>query len=181
MNRLLAGEVVAIAAQPVEIWELFEDATSLARVLPGCRELQADGPGRFHGLLEARLAFITVRADVRATLADPQPPTAVRLDLEGRPRGLAGGFRASIPIRMAPSGVAAASARSGTAEASGAPPLTTPVHTTVTFDLDLEVSGRLATFGAPLLRSVMRGQVATLVRNVEAEVARRRRAGAGAA
>jgi carbon monoxide dehydrogenase subunit G len=46
--------------------------------------------------------------------------------------------------------------------------------TEVSYDVDLELSGRLATFGAPLLREVMRGQVTELVRNLEREVARDR-------
>ena len=152
MTQLLADEVIRVAAEVAEIWSLLRDAASLGRVLPGCRELHEDAPDHYRGLLEARLAFITLRADVLATIAEADPPGSLRLDVSGRPKGLAGSFRAAIPVLL---------------EA-------TEPGTRVTYGVDLELSGRLATFGAPLLREVMRRQVAELVRNIEAEVGRGR-------
>ena len=47
----------------------------------------------------------------------------------------------------------------------------TETLTAVTYRVELAVSGRLASFGAPLLRDTMRRQVAALVANLEREVA----------
>jgi uncharacterized protein len=141
----IADERVRVAVARERIWPVFDDAERLRQVLPGCESLEPTGPGTYRGLLATRLPFLTLRADVTARLADVAAPDRLRLELDGRPRGLAGGFRASIPIEL----VAAGSS--------------TDVHYTV----DLTTSGRLATFGAPLLRDTFRKQVATLVANLE--------------
>ena len=42
--------------------------------------------------------------------------------------------------------------------------------TEVTYSIDLQVTGRLASFGAPLLRDTLRRQVAELIANVDREL-----------
>ena len=145
MSRL-AEETVVVAVPRDRIWDAFGDVTLLARVLPGCETLTSIGDGVYRGVLATRLQFLTLRADVTATLADPRPPDTISLELDGKPRGLAGGFRAVIPMELSV-------ADDGTR-----------IHYTV----DLTTSGRLATFGAPILRDSFRKQVVALIANLEA-------------
>jgi carbon monoxide dehydrogenase subunit G len=154
---LIADERVVVAVERSRIWAVFDDADALSRVLPGCERLETVGPASFRGVLATRLPFLTLRADVTAALLDAQPPDHVRLELDGRPKGLAGGFRAVIPIDLEED------------------PLGTAVH----YRLDLVTSGRLATFGAPLLRDTFRRQVAALVHNLETKLTDRARDGSG--
>lgn len=142
---LIAAEEVTVRAPRDRIWPVFADADLLASVLPGCERLEATGDGSFSGVLATKLQFLTLRADVTATVVDAEPPDRLRLELVGRPRGLAGGFRAAIPIALADAGS----------------------DTRVHYELELTTSGRLATFGAPILRDTFRKQVATLVANLE--------------
>jgi uncharacterized protein len=144
MTRI-ADEHVRVAASRDRIWPVFADAERLREALPGCESLEATGAGAFRGVLATRLPFLTLRADVTARLEDVSAPESLRLELDGRPRGLAGGFRASIPITLGEAGPA------------------TDVH----YVVDLTTTGRLATFGTPLLRDTFRKQVATLVTNLE--------------
>lgn len=141
----LADETVVVRVPRDRIWQAFGDADLLAQVLPGCETLSATGDGAFRGVLATRLQFLTLRADVTATLADREPPDRLRLELDGKPRGLAGGFRALIPIDLADD----------------------PDGTRIHYMVDLATSGRLATFGAPILRDSFRKQVATLIANLE--------------
>ena|SRR5689334_21961793 len=141
----LADETVVVRVARGRIWEAFGDADLLAQVLPGCETLTATGDGTLRGVLATKLQFLTLSADVTGTLADREPPDRLRLELDGKPRGLAGGFRAVIPIDLAE-------------ELDG-----TRIHYTV----DLATSGRLATFGAPIMRDSFRKQVATLIANLE--------------
>ena len=138
-----------VAAPRDRIWPVFEDAATLGRVLPGCEQLEEVGPGTFKGILATRLQFLTIRADVTARLVDLRPPDHLRLELDGRPRGLAGGFRAAIPIDLDED----------------------PGGTLIGYQVDLTTTGRLASFGAPLMRDAFRRQVATLVANLERELA----------
>ena len=144
----LAEEEVVVRADRAAIWPVFGDETLLSRVLPGCETLERTGPSEFRGVLATKLQFLTIRADVTATLADMHEPDHVELQLDGRPRGLAGGFRAVIPIDLAAD----------------------PGGTRIRYRVELTTSGRLAAFGAPILRDSFRRQVATLIANLEREV-----------
>lgn len=146
---VIAEEEVLVAVERDRIWPVFGDAAALARILPGCERLEAAPDGSLHGILASRLQFLTIRAEVVARLVDLQPPSHLQLELDGRPRGLAGGFRAIIPIDLV--------------EVDG--------RTRVRYRLELTTSGRLATFGAPLMRDTFRRQVSALVRNLELELA----------
>jgi len=152
MSALL-HERVEIAAPPAAILAIIEDPAALARVLPGAEQVEATGPGRFSCVISARIQFMTVRAEVDARLSMPDPPRHLRLDLAGRPRGLAGSFEATIPFDLEP-------------VESPAP----TYRTAVTYSVDLRMTGRLAGFGAPLMRDTMRRQIAQLVANVEREI-----------
>ncbi|MFL5680017.1 MAG: CoxG family protein [Chloroflexota bacterium] len=145
---LLTDETVRVSAPRARIWSVFDDAAALRRVLPGCEALDATGPGTFRGVLATKLPFLTLRADVTATLAGVERPDRLRLELDGRPRGLAGSFRAVIPIDLAEDGA----------------------DTLVHYRVDLTTSGRLAAFGAPLMRDTMKRQVAALIANLETEL-----------
>jgi 2-furoyl-CoA dehydrogenase large subunit len=147
---VLAEEQVVVAVDRARIWPVFGDATMLGRVLPGCEQLEAAAPGTFRGVLATKLQFLTIRADVTASLVDLRPPDHLQLELDGRPRGLAGGFRAIIPIDLADD----------------------PGGTRIHYRLELTTTGRLASFGAPLMRDSFRRQVATLVANLERELRR---------
>lgn len=145
----IASDHVHVSVNRDRIWHVFGDAARLARVLPGCETLDESGPGVYRGVIATRLEFLTIRADATARLLDLLPPDSLRLVIEGRPRGFAGSFAATIPIRLAP------------AAAGG---------TDVAYRIDLVTSGRLATFGAPLMRDTLRSQVAQLVGNLEREL-----------
>ena len=139
---------VRLTVERDRLWTVFDDAAALARVLPGCERLEAVGPHVYRGVLASRLQFLTLRADVEARILDVDRPEHLRLEIDGRPRGLAGGFRASIPIDLV------------AAEGGG---------TIVRYDVALATSGRLAAFGAPILRDTFRRQVTELIANLERE------------
>jgi carbon monoxide dehydrogenase subunit G len=150
----LVKDSATVTGRPAEVWAILDDALALARVLPGAESIVADGPGRFHGVLASKIQFMTVRADVTAEFTAADPPRHVQLEMDGRPRGLAGNFRVSVPFDLI--------AVDG------------DERTRIDYSVDLRVTGRLATFGAPLMRATMRRQIAALVENVDRELARRR-------
>ena len=161
MTELLRDRAV-IRGSPSAVWALLDDPVALARVLPGAESVVATGEGRFHGVLASRLQFLTVRADVDAVFRDADPPRHLRLEMAGRPRGLAGSFTVSVPFDLTETAESASSA--GFAD----------TETEVSYAVDLRVTGRLASFGAPLMRETVRRQVAVLLANVDRELAERR-------
>lgn len=147
MSELVRDRVLVPVPRPA-IWSLLEDPSALSRVLPGAESLEPDGDRRWHGVLASRVGFLTVRADATAAILDVREPDHMRLEIDGRPRGLAGSFHASIPFDLE--------------DGEGA--------TAISYAVDLTVSGRLAAFGAPILRDTLRRQVAQLVDNLGREL-----------
>lgn len=144
-----------VHGSPAAVWAIIEDPVALAAVLPGVESVVATGPGRFRGVLATKIQFLTLRADVDAAFHDADPPHHLRLQLDGRPRGLAGSFSVSIPFDLT--------------EVEGVANRETA--TEIRYAVDLRVTGRLATFGMPLLRDTLRRQIAALVANVDRELA----------
>jgi carbon monoxide dehydrogenase subunit G len=151
----IVRETVTIPGSQAAVWSIIEDPGALERVLPGAESIVATGPGQFRGVLATKIQFLTVRADVTASFHDADRPRHLRLQIDGRPRGLAGSFSVSVPFDMAPA--------DGPAGPESA--------TEVSYAVDLQVTGRLATFGTPLLRDTLRRQIAALVGNLGRELA----------
>jgi carbon monoxide dehydrogenase subunit G len=158
----LVRDRAVIRGSPNAVWALIEDPVALARVLPGAESIVATGEGEFHGVLASKLQFLTVRADVDAVFRDADPPRHLRLEMAGRPRGLAASFTVSVPFDL-----------TGIVE-PGSPAGSAFTVTEVSYAVDLQVTGRLASFGAPLMRETLRRQVAVLLANVDRELAERR-------
>lgn len=144
------SDTATISASPEAIWAILHDAAAMARILPGVESLEPDGPDRFRGVIAAKAAFFKVRADLTASLLDPDPPRHVRLELVGRVRGIGGEFVASVPLDLTPM--------------DGG-------RTRVDYAVDVQLSGALERMGGSRIGDGLRSQVADLVRNVEREAA----------
>lgn len=152
MSELVRDHAI-VHGTPNQVWAIIEDPLALGRVLPGAQSIEEVEPGRFIGVLASRIQFLTVRADVEASYHDADPPRHLRLQLNGRPRGLAGSFAVSVPFDLAPESAPDGSTVTG-----------------ITYSIDLRVTGRLASFGMPILRDTLRRQVDALVQNVDREL-----------
>jgi uncharacterized protein len=140
-----------VKASRARVWEVVNDADALRRIIPGCEELVADGPSTYRAVMRTRLPFMTLRTHGSAAIAEEQYPAHFELRITGRPLGLVGSFSVRVPIDL-------------TEEQDGA-------ATRAEYRIDLELSGRLATFGAPMLKSTVKGQIKEMLRNLEAELA----------
>ena len=142
---------VEIAGAPAQVWAFLWDADALARVLPGCESLRADGVGRYAAVLRYPTPFLTVRADAAAELVDPVAPGSVLLVLDGRARGVGGGFHVRIPLTFEAAGDAGDRTRVG-------------------YSVDIAATGAIASFGTGMLRDAIAGQVQGLAADIEREI-----------
>jgi len=145
---------VTIRATPVEVWAFLDDPEALGRVLPGCERIERTRPGVYALVLAIRLPLMTVRADAIATLEDPEPPSRVRLTIEGSPPGFTGTFRVSVPFEL-----------------EGTEPPEGGTLTRVRYGVEVELTGSIAMFGTAPVHDAMGRQVAELAANVEREIA----------
>ncbi len=148
-----AVEEVRVGAPAEAIWSILHDPDALRRILPGCESATSVGADRYRLVLATKVAFFTVRADVDATYLDADEPRHLRLELDGRPRGLDGSFRASIPFDLDP-------IEGGRA-------------TLVRYSLTVETTGSMGMLGPGAIRGAVGSQVGELVRDLEREAAGR--------
>lgn len=148
MKRLLEDEVI-VAAPRERLWALLDDIEALKRILPGCEELTEEGERRYRAVMRTKLSFLTLRVSGTALLDELRPPDHVRLEISGRPLGLVGTFTVSVPIDAF---------ETDTGGTRGA------------YAVDVQLTGRLASFGAPILRAQVRSQVREMIANLEREL-----------
>ncbi len=148
MSQLLA-ESVTLSAPRGEVWRIVNDAATLRRVLPGCESLEELGEGRYQAVMASRLQFLTLRLAGTCEVITETPAERFELRITGRPLGLVGTLTVSVPVILA-----------------DAEPSST---TRADYRVDLAMTGRLAAFGAPIVRNTVKGQIRQLIANVERE------------
>ncbi|HEV8384977.1 MAG TPA: carbon monoxide dehydrogenase subunit G [Candidatus Acidoferrales bacterium] len=82
-----------------QVWELLTDPAKLAKLLPGCEKLEADGPDRYKVAIKFALAAISGKYSGSVELSEKKPPESLRMVLEGR--GTPGFMRGEGRIHLA--------------------------------------------------------------------------------
>lgn len=105
-----------------------------------------DGSGGLNVVVAVHQLFMTVRMDLHITWHDPQPIHHLRLELNGKPRGLGGALRLSVPLELESS----------------------PAGTRIAYRATLELDGALSSFRGQVSKG-LQAQVDHLIRAVERE------------
>ena len=139
---------VEIATSPEATWAVIEDPLALGRALPDCESIASDGSGGLKVVVAIKQMFMTVRVDLHVTYHDLDRPHHLRLDLDGRPRGIGGALAPVRPDRDHGD----------------------PTGARVDYRGTLELEGTLTSFRKQV-REGLQAQVDRLVRNIEREAA----------
>ena len=129
----------SLPMSPDRAWQLLNDPEVLARVTPGVKELEPDGPDRFKAELELAVGPVRGSFEGHVEVRDKQEPSELTLYVEGQ--GRAGGIVAKGRIKLAEG------------EGDG--------ETLVNYEGDAQIAGRLAAVGSRLFSGVAR-RLATL-------------------
>ena len=84
-----------------QVWELFTDPVRLAKLLPGCERLEADGPDRYKVVVKFVIAAITGKYGGAVELLDKNPPASlgIRVDGKGAPGFMRGEGRLELAAK----------------------------------------------------------------------------------
>jgi carbon monoxide dehydrogenase subunit G len=91
-----------LSSSPAATWAVLDDPAAIGRILPNCESITPDGSGGLDVVVAVQQMFMTVRLDLHVTWHDRIPPTSLRLQLDGRPRGLGGALHLAVPVELVP-------------------------------------------------------------------------------
>jgi carbon monoxide dehydrogenase subunit G len=117
-----------IATARSAVWEALNDPDVLRQCIPGCQSLEREAADRLRAVVEIKIGPIGARFNAVVTLADVNAPHSYTLNAEGQ-GGTVGSAKSSIGMRLADDGGG----------------------TLLSYEVDAQVSGRLAQLGGPLI------------------------------
>ncbi len=126
-RALTATGTTEIAAPPDAVFAVLLDPKALARVIPGCHELQPVGPNRYRADVTVGVGLVKARYEAQIELSELDPPRSLRL--AGTGISSLGTARGSGQVLLEPT-------------ASG-----TRLH----YDYRAEVGGKVAAVGSRML------------------------------
>ncbi len=119
-----------IAAAPDKVWQALNDPEVLRRSIPGCRSLEQAGTNAFKATIETKVGPIKALFNGEVQLSDLDPPHGYTLSGKGS-AGSLGNAKGSAKVRLTPAGPG----------------------TKLTYDVDADVTGKLAQLGSRLIQS----------------------------
>ena len=125
-----AGDIT-VAAPRAAVFEKVRNARFFASCVEGVRNLSEIDADHYTAVLESRVAYLRFTFNVTVEVVRADPPSEIEAKIEGTPLGIVGRLTASSVTRLA--------------EQNGA--------TTVSYEVDAALTGKLGSLGQPVLRA----------------------------
>lgn len=91
-----------LSASRQQVWDLFNDPSRLAHLIPGCENLQEIGPDQYSGKIVVGVAAIKGEYSGKISLQEKHPPEHYRMVIDGK--GKQGFVRGSGTIDLSAAG-----------------------------------------------------------------------------
>ena len=150
----VAGEY-RFDAPPQEVWEALLDPEVLAAIMPGCKQLELTGEHQYEGVLDMKVGPVQGQFKGKVNLENFDAPNGYDLKLDGQ--GAPGFVKATASVALA-------------AHGDG---------TSMTYEGDAQVGGRIASVGQRLLDSSSKAIIKQSLEGLNAQVVARGAAAAG--
>ncbi len=142
---------IAIPASQEAAFEKLGDPRFFASCIEGLRDLTQIDTNHYTAVMETKIAYLKFKFDVAVEVLRVDPPNEIEAKIEGTPTGVVGRLSARSLARIA--------------EDNGT--------TTVSYEIEAALTGKLGSLGQPVLRAKMK--------EMEREFAKRVRAAFGVA
>jgi uncharacterized protein len=120
-----------IAASPEAVWRALNDPDVLRQCIPGCESLEKVSDTEFKATVSTKIGPMQTRFNGAVTLTDLNPPHGYTISGAGS-GGVAGSAKGGAKVRLEP----------------------VPEGTKLHWDVDAQVSGKLAQLGSRLIEGV---------------------------
>ncbi|KQL46163.1 CoxG family protein [Brevibacillus choshinensis] len=135
-----------IAANKQDVWSVFMDAERLATCVPGCKEIQTVSPTKYDAVMEVKIQFMTIQFKATGELKEAVEGEELNVEMIGQPLALAGLFRNRLKLQLVE---------------------LEPLLTQVKYEMDLQMTGRLASLGEILMKGTVKKSAAEFAQSVQ--------------
>lgn len=135
-----------LSATIEDVWQLFMNAEKLGRCVPGCEEVTSISPTEYKAKMEVKIQFMKLAFDAKGELKNSIFHESIEVEMIGKPLALAGLFRSQMKLQLEE---------------------IEPQVVKVFYDMDLQMSGRLATLGDVLLKGTIKKNAEQFAENVQ--------------
>jgi carbon monoxide dehydrogenase subunit G len=143
-----SGDIV-IAASRDAVFTKVGDPQFFASCVEGLRDLTEIDGSHYTAVMETKIAYLKFKFDVAVEVLRMDPPNEIEAKIEGTPTGVVGRLSARSLARMA--------------EENGA--------TTVRYEIEAALTGKLGSLGQPVLRAKMKEMEREFTKRVRAAFA----------
>jgi carbon monoxide dehydrogenase subunit G len=140
---------IAIAASRDAVFAKMGDPQFFASCIEGLRDLTEIDGSRYTAVMETKIAYLKFRFAVAVEVLRMDPPNEIEAKIEGTPTGVVGRLSARSLARMA--------------EENGT--------TTVSYEIEAALTGKLGSLGQPVLRAKMKEMEREFTKRVRAAFA----------
>ena len=140
-----SGDIV-IAASRDAVFAKMGDPQFFASCVEGLRDLTEIDGSHYTAVMETKIAYLKFKFDVAVEVLRMDPPNEIEAKIEGTPTGVVGRLSARSLARMA--------------EENGT--------TTVSYEIEAALTGKLGSLGQPVLRAKMKEMEREFTKRVRA-------------
>ncbi|MEI3606510.1 SRPBCC domain-containing protein [Pseudogracilibacillus sp. SE30717A] len=135
-----------INAAKDDVWTVFMDVEKLASCVPGCNDLVALSETEYEADMIVKTKFMTIKFKANGILKDAIEGEELKVEMVGKPMKLAGLFKSKMNVQLE--------------EVSAN-------ETKILYEMDLQMTGRLATLGDILMRGTVKKSADEFADNVQ--------------
>lgn len=136
---------VTLNAPVQNVWSLIDDLKAVAECIPGVSDFVEETPESFECVMTQKVGHVRTRLDLTNQLTDIEPMKRVTVVSDGKDTKLRASVRTEQTFQLAENGD----------------------HTDVAIKADIQVTGRIATFGGRIILAKTEQIVVKALANVE--------------
>ncbi|MFS0646067.1 CoxG family protein [Siminovitchia sp. 179-K 8D1 HS] len=135
-----------IQAAKEDVWTVFMDVEKLASCVPGCENLVALSDTEYEADMVVKTKFMTIKFKANGVLTDAVEGKELKVEMLGKPMKLAGLFKSKMTVQLEE---------------------IDENVTNIIYEMDLQMTGRLATLGDILMKSTVEKSADEFAENVQ--------------
>ncbi|MEH7222345.1 SRPBCC domain-containing protein [Bacillus sp. JJ1566] len=135
-----------VHADRESVYSVFMDPMKLGPCFPGCKEVKQLSPTKYETLVEVKVQFVPIKIQGVGELKESIENEKIVVEMKGKPVSLAGSFTNTLTANLK------------TVE---------PDKTLVEYEMDFELTGKLAKVGEVLMKGSSNKQSEEFMKNVQ--------------